>query len=318
MNHLAFDTTLLEQKSIIIVGLSGGPDSICLLHNLVAVRAQFNLTIIAAHLDHQWREDSHLDVALCQNFCETLGVPLVVGKASDFKMHVRSKGSMEDLGRQMRRLFFESLTQVHEGSVFIALAHHADDQSETFFMRIMRGTTLTGLCCMKKNDGLYIRPLLEVHKADIMVYIKHHALPFIVDSTNESQTFLRNKIRKQLLPLMQNIDQRSNDHILSLIDHLQKAEQFIEKETASQYLTVVKNGVLDVLIWKTCDTFMQKRIMLCWLYEHSVGHISVSAGFIDEIMRFLLSDRGGKHKVNLLWSLVKKQHKAMIVPKKSF
>ncbi len=318
MHQLTFETALIKNNSTIIVGLSGGPDSVCLLHMLSTLKEQHNLMLIAAHLNHEWRDTAHLDVTLCQTLCDQLNIPLIVGKASDFHHQTRKSGSKEDIGRQLRHLFFNHILSSHPNA-YIALAHHADDQRETFFMRIIRGTTLTGLCCMKNKNGRYIRPLLRNDKATILTYLKTNNLPFIIDTTNESQVFLRNKIRTQLLPLMQQIDHRSKDHIITLIDHLQEAEQYLEQETVTYSNTLATSEGLDIKRWQLLPFFMQKRVLLHWIFnQHGLGHTTLSKQFIEEILRFLHSERGGKHELTPSWSLIKKQHKATIVPRTAF
>src|SRR5579872_5515274 len=100
---------LISPNQTIIVGLSGGPDSVFLLHMLVQVREQYNLTLIAAHLDHQWRENSAEDAAFCLQLCDQLKVQFVYAKASEFADRVEVNGSKEELGRKLRRIYFESL-----------------------------------------------------------------------------------------------------------------------------------------------------------------------------------------------------------------
>ena len=147
--------SLALNNTTVVVGLSGGPDSICLLHYLYKLKKQQNLHIIAAHLDHEWQESSKIAVQTCSDICNALDITLVSKKLSELKFESKWNGSQEELGRKMRRFFFESVAQEYQASS-IALAHHQQDQHETFFIRLLRGSSLTGLTGMKEKDGLYV------------------------------------------------------------------------------------------------------------------------------------------------------------------
>ncbi len=125
---------LLPAGSTVVLGLSGGPDSVFLLHLL----ADKNIKLIAAHLDHEWRADSADDVTFCKKLAQKYNVPFITAKASELKRTFKWDGSQEQLGRAMRRHFFATVAAAH-ATDSIALAHHAQDQQETFFIRLMRG-----------------------------------------------------------------------------------------------------------------------------------------------------------------------------------
>ncbi len=154
---------LIHDGARIIIGLSGGPDSVFLLHALAQLRTTRKLFLVAAHLDHEWRTESAQDMQFCKTLAESYAIPFVAKKISQLSLSYKSNGSKEEYGRKARRFFFESLAQEYNADA-IALAHHADDQQETFFIRLMRGATVSGLYGMKPKDGLYIRPLLSIKK----------------------------------------------------------------------------------------------------------------------------------------------------------
>ena len=152
---------LIAESSKIILGLSGGPDSIYLLHKLASLRNTGTIKeLIAAHLDHEWRQDSAKDVAFCKQACKSLNVPFVSKKLSE--LNLSFKGSPEEIGRNARRYFLEQIRTKHNADL-IALGHHLQDQEETFFIRLIRGTSLSGLCAMWPKKGFYIRPLLQMN-----------------------------------------------------------------------------------------------------------------------------------------------------------
>src|SRR3990167_8564275 len=305
------DLITIPDQSTIVIGLSGGPDSVFLLHLLATVQSKKQLRLIAAHLDHQWRPNSYKDVTFCQQICNGLNIPLIIAQASNITLSRKHSGSQEDLGRQLRRTFFEKLAQEHNADT-IALAHHFDDQMETFFMRMIRGTTLTGLTGMEKKDGLYWRPLLDLSKQEILDLLNKHKLKYIIDPSNQSSDFLRNRIRNNVLPALKNCDSRFESNFERMLKQLQETELFLEETTQQAYDTIVQdNNILNIKVLKQKKPFLQKRLLLLWLYKSQMP-FTISERFINEIITFLMHERGGFHKMYASWGIEKKQHYAQI------
>ncbi len=305
------DPHSIPKQCTIIVGLSGGPDSVCLLHALHALSTSHNLSLIAAHLDHGWRAESYQDVELCKQLCNSLSIPLIVNHKDQYAHAVTKTGSKEDEGRQLRQSFFKNLISYYP-TAFVALAHHADDQQETFIMRIIRGTTITGLCCMKQRDGIFLRPLLSVPKKSILEYLRFYNLSFIQDSTNESDAFLRNRIRHHIIPAFLKTDARSSAHILTLIAQLQETEKYLQQHTKRLYDTLKTPQGLSLHAFRTIDIYMQKRIIVHWLHDSITTPFTLSSALIEEILRFLSSLRGGTHQLNPRWFMCKKKQYATL------
>src|SRR5580704_10711033 len=158
---------LFSDGSTIVLGLSGGPDSIFLLHVLAALHNQKKITLIAAHLDHGWRATSAADAQFCMHEAQRLGIACIIGHLDEFKDTISWNGSQEELGRKTRRLFLQQVAERYNAH-HIALAHHAQDQQETFFIRLIRGSSIAGLASMLPANGIYIRPLLATSKTDIL------------------------------------------------------------------------------------------------------------------------------------------------------
>jgi tRNA(Ile)-lysidine synthase len=305
---------LFQPASTIIVGLSGGPDSVFLLHFLVHLQKEHNLNIIAAHLDHGWRPESAHDVTFCKKVAAELGVTFLHAHAGDLNLQIPYNGSKEEVGRKLRRHFFEHLARQHNATG-IALAHHADDQQETFFIRLMRGATLTGLTGMKPKDGLYIRPLLELHKQEILEYLHISGIEYIIDSTNNAPAFLRNRIRAQVLPALKATDDRFEQNFKSTVDKLQQTEHFLENLTTTMLEQIkvphANQAVLDLTKWRALDDLLQQRVIIQLLCDEQLPFV-LSDAFVQEIVRFLASPRGGQHMLNEKWAVVKKSQRAFI------
>lgn len=294
----------------IIIGLSGGPDSVYLLHHLITNYP--DATLIAAYLDHEWRPDSHKDVEFCRQLCAKRGVTFISKKASELDITIKPNGSQEEGGRKLRRYFFEQLAQKYNADS-IALGHHADDQLETFFIRLIRGSTTHGLACMKERDGLYWHPLLHIKKLEILEWLKKHKKEYIQDPTNKSEKYLRNRIRSKIVPAFKASDDRSEHNFARTLIHIQKAEQFLQdhtKTTYEQLLNEKKELTLKQLF--TLDRYLQKRVLQYWLAQEKVTHTLTDA-FLDEILKFLENPRGGSHQLGQQWKIFKKQSHAKVI-----
>lgn len=174
---------LFKQNDKIIVGLSGGPDSVFLLHFLLHIKNEYNLELIAAHLDHQWRDNSNIDAKFCADLCANLNVTFISEKAENLTPSKKFNGSKEEFARNLRRSFFENLLKKFEANS-IALAHQKDDQIETFFLRLYRGTSLAGLTGIKIKNENYIRPLLNTNKSEILDMLHANNIKYVIDPTN--------------------------------------------------------------------------------------------------------------------------------------
>lgn len=289
---------LLSPQQTIVVGLSGGPDSVFLLQMLLRFRQQMRLTLIAAHLDHEWRESSKKDAQYCAQLCAQVQVPLVSMRACELQVTIKQTGSAEDIGRQLRRAFFAHVKRDYNAHA-IALAHHADDQLETFFIRLVRGATVSGLACMRAREGAYIRPLLCVRKEDIVHYLHDQQIAYVIDPTNISQNYLRNRIRAQLAPVFDALDTRALANTQRAIVDLQQTENFLVQVTQQAYDRVcsVAPGVIELKKFFELDPFIQRRVLVHWLCVHHVP-CTLSSALIEEIVRFLHNTKSSCHQIN--------------------
>ncbi len=309
---------LLPDSGTVIVGLSGGPDSIFLLHVLTPLHREKKISLIAAHLDHEWRADSSHDVTFCQRVADELQIPFVHAKASELATTLKKNGSQEELGRKLRRTFLENVAHTH-GAKAIALAHHLQDQEETFFIRLIRGTTLTGLIGMRPKHGLYVRPLLETNKVDILQYLHEHNIAYLTDPTNVSENYLRNRIRLKVLPALQESDARFNHNFLRTVHNLQAAEQVLDDLTRALFSEIATSTdgthYLHLPKFFSHNDYLQKRILLYWLILEQVPFVPTES-FFEEIVRFLKQPQEKDHTLHRKWSLIKEKNSVYL--KKTF
>ncbi|MDD5567646.1 MAG: tRNA lysidine(34) synthetase TilS [Candidatus Omnitrophica bacterium] len=195
---------LIRRGDTVLVGVSGGPDSVTLLYLLKSLSAFLGFKLQIAHLNHMLRRDSSEDAEFVRLLGLKLGIPVTIG-GIDIK-RISSKGSLEEIARNARLEFlFKTAQKVR--SKKIALAHNLDDQAETVLMRILRGTGLYGLSGIlpKRRFGGFeiIRPLIRVQRKEIESFLKQNKIEVRIDKTNKKDIFLRNRLRNRLIPLLE-------------------------------------------------------------------------------------------------------------------
>lgn len=303
---------LITDGDTVVVGLSGGPDSVFLLHFLATQYPTVRL--IAAHLDHGWRPESAQDAIFCQTVAERYNVPLICRKMSDLGQQFKFNGSKEEVGRKARRALFALVAQEFSAQR-IALAHHADDQQETFFIRMLRGASITGLTGIKPNQGLYVRPLLNTPKQRIMEFLAQEQIPYLTDQTNSSEIYLRNRIRLKVIPALKEIDSRFEQTFANTHARLQETEEYLESQTNQTFAMIAQfrenYWIIDTKKYALLHRVMRERIVLVWLCKAGVT-FPVSHAFLQEIDRFLVSERGGIHAIKNDWHITKRHNFANI------
>lgn len=179
------------------MAVSGGPDSMALLHTLHTLQKKYDWQLSIAHVNYGLRgKESESDATLVKETAETLGLPL----------YTLTKKSLtrksEEALRDIRYAFFEKLVKKYHFDL-VALAHHQDDQAETVLMRLIRGSGSRGLEGMRPKRGIYVRPLLSFSKQEILNFAEKVAIPYRLDQSNAENIYFRNRVRNELLPLLE-------------------------------------------------------------------------------------------------------------------
>ncbi len=295
----------------IILGLSGGPDSTFLLLILASLHKQGLIELIAVHLDHGWRPESANDITFCQKLCSNHTIQFIHTNAQKLNVPFTNNGSKEEFGRKLRRFYFEQVKQQYNAH-FIALAHHLDDQEETFFLRLIRGTSLAGLRCMDAIDTPYLRPLLSIKKQEIIDYLDANKISYLIDPTNAHEDFLRNKIRKFVIPALRNCDTRFDPKFQTTLNMLKIEDTFLQHVAEKTFHEVFCHDQEhnmyygDLHRFGTLDAVLQQRIIIIWLIAAKIP-FAPSTSLVEEILRFLHSPRGGSHTIGATATVHKKQ-----------
>ncbi|MFH1782766.1 MAG: tRNA lysidine(34) synthetase TilS [Candidatus Omnitrophota bacterium] len=262
---------MLEKYDKVLLGLSGGADSIVLLNVLVALKKEHHLSIHIAHLDHKFRgEESKGDRIFCENLAKDLKLDFNYEEIDIPKIVEDTGLSSEEAARKERYKFFNKVCEKNNIKK-IAVAHTKDDQAETVLMRLIRGSGMSGLGAispMKNIKGLtIIRPLIEVSREEIEGFIKENSLEYRHDSSNDSNIFTRNKVRHELLPYLEkNFNSNIKKILSNTAENLREENEFLEKLAKRKRKSISKKNkqgeiVLDIKKLKKEDLALRKRIL---------------------------------------------------------
>lgn len=208
---------LVREGEAVLVGVSGGPDSTALLHALVKLAPRLGIRVRAASVDHALRPEAAAETAVVASRCADLGVPcerLVVDVAQARRRH----GSLQQAARDVRLAALEQAA-ARLGCTRVALGHNADDQAETVLFRVLRGTGLAGLTGIPYQRGIFVRPLLDVRRAEIVAFLGKRKLAFATDPSNADRRYARARIRHDVLPMLARENPRVVEALLALARH---------------------------------------------------------------------------------------------------
>ena len=241
--------SMLKEGDKIILAVSGGPDSICLLDILNRIKDELKISLVIAHVNHGIRgKEADREASFVSHKSSQLGIPFEQRTVSVPEI-AKAKGlSVEQAGRIERYQFFQELLKIYQAQK-IALGHHADDQVETLLMRLIRGSGLRGLAGIPAKRDVFIRPLIECTSQEIEEYCLLNNLPYCIDSTNREPSYLRNKIRLELIPFLnQKFQPTIAKNLLQLQAIIRDELDFWEEITEQYYQKVLQKELPNQVI----------------------------------------------------------------------
>lgn len=292
---------LIRKGDTVLVALSGGPDSVALLDVLRQLSTAYSLSLLAAHLNHGLRKEAHEDQVFVEDLCRTWGVRLFVEEA-DVGAFAQAKGmSREEAGRHLRYSFLYRVKREAQADK-IATAHHMQDQAETLLIRLIQGTGPRGLQGMLPRRGDLIRPLLETRKEEIMDYVHRNHLPYRIDYSNYDLCFLRNRIRHEVLPVLEKLNPRIVESLCRLAEMMAEENRYWDEETEKLKEQLLKPGVTADKVLSVSD-LMRLSLPLRRRFLHrvlaDVGARRLTYDDVEKVLN-LLSKPGSTKTVEVL------------------
>ena len=279
---------LPPEGGVLLCAVSGGRDSVCLLHYLAAIAPQRGFTVAAGHLNHQMRPEAQRDEDFVRELCRTLGVAFYTEAAPVYETAARWGLGVEETGRRLRYEFlFRTADAI--GADRIATAHHAQDQAETVLLNLLRGTGPEGLGGIPPVRGRIVRPLLQTSRAEIEDYLQENGLSHVEDSTNEDTHYARNRLRRELWPALETINPALERAIGRTAEILRRENGYLDT-LAAEYLPP-SGTAMETAVLLAAPEPLRPRMARLLLERLPTGKKDVGAVHIDAMLA--LAERGG-------------------------
>lgn len=288
--------SLVLPNQHIIIGVSGGADSICLFHILKSLQEEYKLKLTVAHINHGMRQEAKADAAFVQALCKEWGVLYKEHRCNIIQLAQEQKLSEEVVGRNERYKFFEKIRLECKADK-IAVAHTMNDQAETMLMRLIRGSGVTGLGAIMAKRDFVIRPLLTISREDVEGYCNDKGLEFKEDVTNKMNIYTRNKLRLQVLPVLKKeFNPKVIDAIAQAATQLQETESYLEIQTEAAYESVLQkhnNGhSIHIEPFLTFHKVIQSRIIRMAIESHMGNLKDISYQNINDVLALAYKQSG--------------------------
>lgn len=266
------NNTQLKAGDYVVIGLSGGPDSMALLNHLLQFKNIVNIEIVAAHVHHNLRKESDEEALIVKKYCEDNDVIFEMTKLE------YNQKFTESIGHEKRYDFFSKIINKYHAK-YLFTAHHGDDLIETILMRLVRGSTLKGYAGFKKivkrKNYNILRPLIEYSKEEIIKYVNDNNIPYVIDNSNTNIEYTRNRYRKYILPFLKS--ENSNVHLkfLQFSSTLNECSSYIEEQVDKVYEKIVSNSIINLDLLKKEHQIIIKGIINRWLHKEYQDNIKL-------------------------------------------
>lgn len=292
---------LIEDGDKIILAVSGGPDSISMLDILYKIQQneKINFKIVVAHVNHMIREEAMEDAIYVKDFCEKRNIEFYLKSIDVKKIANNNKIGTEEAGRKERYKFFDELAKKINANK-IAIAHNKNDNVETVFMHILRGTGINGLKGIEPKRGMYIRPLIECERREIEEYCEENNLEPRIDKTNFENIYTRNKIRNVVIPYVQ---KEFNQNIIQTIDRLSKLvieeEEYMDKQVKKVFNDLLlfegeKEIQIDLKKFNNLEKVIKSRLILYTITRIFGSSEGIEKIHIEDIIKLCSNNIGNK------------------------
>ena len=291
----------IKSGDTIVVGVSGGPDSICLLNVLKNLQNELKINIVVAHINHMIRKEADSETEFVQDFCKQRDIKCFVKKADVLQIAKEKKLGTEEVGRKIRYDFFEEVKNLVGGNK-IATAHNANDNAETVLMNFLRGSGSTGLKGIEPiRDNKLIRPIIECTRQEIEQYCNEKGLNPKYDKTNQESIYTRNKIRNMLIPYIQ---ENFNPNIIETINrmsHLIATDEMYFKSIVKQSYKETfisrteKEIILDLKKFNVLEKVIKSRLIIYTINELLGTTNGIEKIHIEDVIKLCKNNIGNKY-----------------------
>ncbi|MDE6470605.1 MAG: tRNA lysidine(34) synthetase TilS [Eubacterium sp.] len=284
INNTIDKFNMLSPGDRILVGVSGGADSMLLLRYLISVRNIYDITVAVAHIEHGIRgQESIDDAAFVEEFCKANHLEFYLLSIDAVNEAREQKMGVEEYSRKRRYAFFNSIPCDK-----IATAHNLSDNAETVLFRLARGSGLKGVCGIPPVRGKIIRPLIEISAADIRAYCENNNIEYRIDSTNSSGDYTRNYIRNTVIPDFKKVNSDFENSIASFINDANEDMEFIISQSEQAYNAVLYKNMLNIGLLSQFHISIKKRIIIKYFSNYN---ISLDRVHLNDIIK-LIEKRG--------------------------
>ena len=292
---------LLKEKDTVIVAVSGGPDSMCLLNVLYNLKEELKISrLIVVHVNHMLRQEAEEETQYVKKYCEEKNLEIYIKYVNIKEISENNKISEETAGREERYKFFEEIATKTDANK-IAIAHNLNDNAETVLMHFIRGTGINGLCGIKPyREGKYIRPIIECNRTEIEEYCKQNNLNPRYDKTNLDNNYTRNKIRNVLIP---ELKENYNPNIIESINRLSKVvlqeEEYINKVLFEKYNEILIKAEQDKIIvdlkkFNKLDDYIKTRLIIYIIAQLNGDSKGIENIHVMDIIKLCNNNIGNK------------------------
>lgn len=292
--------SLMQKGDRLVIAVSGGADSMVLLHLLCGMAGRWDLHLSIAHLDHGLRgEESEQDAEFVRQQAESLGLPFYLQRCDVRELARQKNGNLEDCGREARKLFLASVAG-RLGADRVALGHHRNDQAETVLHHLLRGTGLRGLGGMQPcSMNLWIRPLLAATREEILEYAGDRRLEYRQDHSNDDLNFTRNRIRHELIPILQRTYNRQAVRALDQVSRLARSDEDFLYQAAAQIDARITRRKEGGYSWPVVDLLalheaLRRRILLQAMESLSEQGDTIGFAHVEQVVSLLEEGKSGK------------------------
>ena len=296
---------ILQDGDSVLLGVSGGADSVCMLHVLYSLREKYHLKLYVVHVNHGIRgSEAKRDADFVEQMAENLQIPFRVVTANIPEMAKEQKLSEEEAGRIFRYNTFEQVAN-EVGANKIAVAHNLNDNSETVLFNLFRGSKLKGLTGISPMRGQIIRPLLCCSRNEIEQYLQENNLSYCTDSTNKETDYSRNRIRLKLMPyIKENINQKAEYNIVNAAENLSQVYEYIYGEAQKAYRIHVKDNVL-LNSAEDLNVVILQEVVRMWILENTGRLKDIKANHVNIVIGLLSNQVSKKSELPYGLKLIK-------------